>query len=186
MSLTVNGGTPVTMNFPSTGVWETWANATQTVDLVAGANTIRLTSTTATGGPNLDYLDLGQAQTTSRHEAEAGVCQGTVDFDHAGFSGTGFCNVTNAVGSFVEFTVTAAAAGTATISVHYANGTTANRPMGLSVNGGAPVTVNFPSTGVWETWANATATVSLTAGANTIRLTSTTATGGPNLDYLDA
>src|SRR6266545_3072973 len=43
----------------------------------------------------------------TRYEAENGVCQGTIDSDHPGFSGTGFCNTTNATGAYVEWTVTA-------------------------------------------------------------------------------
>src|SRR5690349_14297356 len=70
----------------------------------------------------------------TRYEAEGGTCQGTIDANHTGFSGSGFCNTTNAVGSFVEFTVTAAGAGNATVTVRYANGTTTDRPMDLAVN----------------------------------------------------
>jgi alpha-L-fucosidase len=119
-------------------------------------------------------------------EAEnATIFHGTVDSDHAGFSGTGFVNGTNEVGSYVEFTVADAQAGAATLTLRYANGTTVNRPMNLTVNGGAPTTVAFNGTGAWTTWADATVPVTLTAGTNTIRLTATTANGGPNLDYLE-
>jgi hypothetical protein len=46
-------------------------------------------------------------------------------------------------------------------------------------------TINFPPTGSWDTWANASANVTLAAGANTVRLAATTSAGGPNLDYLE-
>ena len=75
-------------------------------------------------------------------------------------------------------------AGPATLTFRYANGTAADRPLAVSVNGGPPVTVAFPSTGVWTTWADSTVAVTLNAGTNTIRATSTVADGGPNLDYL--
>ena len=42
-----------------------------------------------------------------RYEAENAVCQGTIDSNHTGFSGTGFCNTTNAVGTSVTWTVSA-------------------------------------------------------------------------------
>lgn len=87
-----------------------------------------------------------------------------MDSDHAGFSGTGFVNGTNEVGSYVEFTVPDAQAGAATLTLRYANGTTVNRPMNLMVNGGAPTAVAFNGTGAWTTWADATAPVTLTAG----------------------
>ncbi|HEU4424737.1 MAG TPA: CBM35 domain-containing protein, partial [Pilimelia sp.] len=60
-----------------------------------------------------------------RYEAEtATISQGTVSTQHAGFSGTGFVDYTNVAGSYVEWTVTAAAAGEATLTLRYANGTT--------------------------------------------------------------
>jgi alpha-L-fucosidase len=122
---------------------------------------------------------------TGQFEAEtATVFHGTVDSDHAGYSGTGFVNYTNEVGSYVEFTVPDATAGPATLTFRYSNGTAANRPLAVSVNGGPAVTVNFASTGVWTTWADSTVTVNLNAGGNTVRATSTLADGGPNLDYL--
>ncbi len=120
-----------------------------------------------------------------RYEAESAACDGTVDSDHTGFSGNGFCNTTNAVGASVQWAVDAASAGAATLTFRYANGTTTDRPMNLTVNGVAAGTLNFPPTGSWDTWANASANVTLAAGANTVRLAATTSTGGPNLDYLE-
>jgi hypothetical protein len=121
-----------------------------------------------------------------RFEAEAATLfHCTVDSNHAGFSGTGFVNYANEVGSYVQWSIPSDTARTATLSIRYANGGTANRPLAVVVNGAAPVTVNFPATGSWTTWANATLSVPLTAGTNTIRATSTTADGGPNVDFLE-
>jgi hypothetical protein len=41
-------------------------------------------------------------------------------------------------GSFVQWTVSAGTAGSATLSFRFANGTTANRPMDITVNGTQP------------------------------------------------
>ncbi|WP_107091726.1 carbohydrate-binding protein [Streptomyces sp. MMG1533] len=124
---------------------------------------------------------------TTRYEAESSpaVCTGTIDSDWAGYSGSGFCNGNNAVGAYVQFTVNASAAGTATLNVRFANGTTTARPASLTVNGSAATSVSFESTGTWGTWTTKTLTVPVTAGTNTIRLSPTAATGLPNLDYLD-
>ena len=72
-----------------------------------------------------------------RHEAESSpsVCTGTIDANWSGFSGAGFCNGTNSTGGYAQFTVTAAAAGSATLGIRFANGTTTARPAGLVVNG---------------------------------------------------
>jgi hypothetical protein len=187
VNLTVNGAAAGTISFPPTASWDTWADATATVTLNAGANTVRVTATTSGGAPNLDYLEVAMAppSSTTLYEAEDAVCQGTIDSDHTGFSGTGFCNTTNAVGAYVEFAVTAPAAGTFPLTFRYANGTTTNRPMDISVNGSTAGNLPFPGTGSWDTWANATVTVTLAAGTSTIRATATTSNGGPNIDYLD-
>jgi alpha-galactosidase len=122
----------------------------------------------------------------NRHEAEnATISQGTVESQHTGFSGSGYVNYTNVAGSYVQWAVNAASAGTVTLRFRYANGTTVNRPMNISVNGGTPVVVNFPGTGAWTTWQTATASAMLNAGSNTIRATANTADGGPNADYLE-
>ena len=118
----------------------------------------------------------------NRYEAEAGSCQGTIDANHTGFSGTGFCNTTNATGSYAEWS---GVQGPGTVTFRYANGTTSNRPADLTVNGVAAGTIAFAPTASWDTWADAPVTVSLNPGANTVRLTSSNTGGTPNLDYLE-
>ncbi|WP_405804935.1 discoidin domain-containing protein [Streptomyces sp. NBC_00210] len=123
-----------------------------------------------------------------RHEAEdAAYSTGaTVDSDHTGFTGTGFVNTPNVAGAYVEWTVQSATARSASIAIRYANGTTAGRPLDVVVNG-TVVSANraFDGTGAWTTWADSTLTVPLTAGANSVRVTATSANGAPNLDHLD-
>lgn len=123
----------------------------------------------------------------ARFEAENAVLfHATVDSDHAGFSGAGFVNTANEVGSWVEWRMTSPQAGAATIGVRYANGTTASRPMDITINGALAADDRaFPGAGAWTTWTTSVLTLNLVAGANAIRFTSSTASGGPNLDHLD-
>jgi alpha-galactosidase len=120
---------------------------------------------------------VSRSGTATRYEAEAGtITAGAVESNHSGFSGSGFVNFDNVVGSAVQWTVNAPQAGAATLVFDHANGTTLNRPLNISVNGTTVASaLAFPGTGAW----------SLAAGANTIRATATTAEGGPNLDHLD-
>ncbi|MFF5788648.1 carbohydrate-binding protein [Streptomyces sp. NPDC012693] len=124
---------------------------------------------------------------SSLYEAEASpaVCTGTIDSDWAGFTGSGFCNGTNATGAYAQFTVNAPAAGTATLAVRFANGTTTARSTGLVVNGTTVQTPTFEATGAWSTWVTKTLTVTLNAGSNTIRLNPTASGGLPNIDSLN-
>jgi len=104
------------------------------------------------------------------------VSQGVVESNHAGYTGSGFVNTDNVTGSWIECTVSGPAT---TLSVRYANGTTTNRPMSFPAG-----LINFPGTGAWTTWATATVPINLGSGSQTLRLTSTTANGGPNLDRI--
>lgn len=124
----------------------------------------------------------------TRYEAEnATLSQAAVAANHTGYSGTGFVDYTNVTGGYVEWTVDSATAGATPLALRYANGTTVNRPLDISVNGTLVSGGHaFTGTGSWNTWATATVNADLVAGTNKIRATATTANGGPNLDYLDA
>ena len=140
------------------------------------------------GAPDIGAFEQpGGGGSASRYEAEASpaVCPGTIDANWSGYSGSGFCNGDNAVGAYAQFTVNASTAGTATVSVRFANGATTDRPADLVVNGSTVQTVSFPGTGAWSTWGTKTVIVSLAAGSNTIRLSPTTTGGLANIDYLD-
>ncbi|MFF5209668.1 YbhB/YbcL family Raf kinase inhibitor-like protein [Streptosporangium sp. NPDC000396] len=174
--------------FNGTGSWSTWATSTLTAPLNAGSNTVRITATTAGGAPNLDFVDVEVAAPSSDYQAEnATISQGAVESNHAGYTGTGFVNYDNVAGSYVEFTVNAATAGNYSLTFRFANGTTTDRPMDISVNG-TPVSagLSFPGTGAWTTWVEKSVTAGLVAGANRVRAGATTANGGPNLDRLSA
>src|ERR671917_133724 len=92
---------------------------------------------------------------TTRDEAESApaTCGGAVASNHSGFSGSGFCDTTNAVGATVQFTLNSAAAGTATLAIRYANGGTTNRPASIAVNGTVVQSAfGFEPTGAWTAW----------------------------------
>ena len=190
VDVNVNGGLAVDERaFAATGAWTTWTSVENTVNLNAGANTIRLTSTGATGGPNLDYIEVEEtaAVPALEQEAEDGtISQGVVESNHAGFSGRGFVNYNNVVGSSVEYTISADSGGEHELTFRYANGTTVDRPVSVTVDGGSAQTVSFPGTGAWTTYQTRTAKVTLKAGPNKIKATATTANGGPNADKLTA
>ena len=130
------------------------------------------------------------AQTASaapvRYESEdATISRGVVESNHTGFTGSGFVNYDNVTGGYVEYTVNAAQAGQHTLTFRYANGTTANRPLDITVNGSIAVDdLGFAGTGAWTTWRTVTTTVNLAAGSNKIRTTAVTSNGGPNADSL--
>jgi endoglucanase len=116
---------------------------------------------------------------------DATISQGQVDTNHKGYTGSGFVNYDNLTGSYIEYTVNAPQGGAYTLVFRYANGAAANRPVNVSVNGIQAVAgLGFPTTGEWTNWQTLSVNVTLSAGSNKIRTTSTTANGGPNTDSL--
>jgi hypothetical protein len=112
---------------------------------------------------------------------------GTVtEITNTGYTGASYVNTNNAIGSWVQWAVTVPSAGAYTIGIRFANGTTQNRSMSIAVNG-VIVVANFAFNGTeaYTTWAINLTSLNLLAGANTIRFTSLTVNGGPNLDRLD-
>ncbi|MEV5542325.1 glycoside hydrolase family 88 protein [Saccharopolyspora shandongensis] len=121
---------------------------------------------------------------TTVYEAErAARTDAAVESNHLGFTGTGFVNYDNTIGSSLSFTVHAAVAGGHALTFRFANGTGADRSLDVVVNG-TPHAISFPSTGSWTAWATRTLRVNLKHGTNVVRATATTAEGGPNLDSL--
>ncbi|MBN1413233.1 MAG: glycoside hydrolase family 88 protein [Spirochaetales bacterium] len=120
------------------------------------------------------------------YQAErAGISNGVVESAHRGYTGAGYVNFTNQVGSYVEFSVNCPRAGTYTLRFRYANGTATNRYCDVSVNGGmAADNLSFNGTGAWTLWGLQTCNVYLNTGNNTIRITADQAEGGPNLDWI--
>ncbi|MFI1092569.1 CBM35 domain-containing protein [Streptomyces sp. NPDC020917] len=117
------------------------------------------------------------------YQAEDAALSGAVvGTGQSGFTGTGYADYQNADGDYVEWTVDAPAAGTYTLQFRYANAS-ADRPLAISVNGGAPSSLSFPSTGSWTNWSQTGVPVILEAGANTVRATATGASGS-NIDWL--
>jgi hypothetical protein len=126
------------------------------------------------------------ATTIGTYEAEQAVLSGAVvATNQTGYTGTGFADYVNATGDYIEWTVSAAAAGSFLLKFRYANGGTANRPLQLKVNGTAvAASVSFVPTGGFAAWSLASAAANLSAGTNKIRLT-TIGSNGPNIDHLN-
>ena len=108
-----------------------------------------------------------------------------VESDHTGYTGSGYVNTANEVGTYIEWTITSSSSGSAQCAFRYANGAD-SRPVQLSVNNSTVVSSqDFPPTGAWTTWQFVTVTVNINQGTNTIRLTTLTAEGAANIDRLD-
>jgi uncharacterized protein DUF4394 len=133
-----------------------------------------------------DIIDIAAAPTS--YEAENATQSGgnIVQANFPGFSGTGFVNYADKVaGAFTQFQVNQS--GTQTLIFRYSNGGTVNRPCNVTVNGVSVGTVAFAPTGSFGAYKTTTLPVNLgtAVGFRAVRITSTTAAGGPNLDKMD-
>jgi hypothetical protein len=122
-----------------------------------------------------------------RYEAENATLSGgnITEATNLGFTGTGYVNYTdNAPGGNTTFAVNQA--GAVTLVFRYANGGAVNRPCNVTVNGTLVGTVAFAPTGSFTTYRTAALSVTLPVNSSfkNIAVTSTTAAGGPNMDYL--
>lgn len=189
MSLIVNGATRQ-ISVPATANWDTWGTTSQAVILNAGANTLALKYGTAdTGNLNLDNIAVAAvgSPATGTLEAESAQLSGGagVETEHPGYTGTGY------VGGFTDankgaasasFAISASSAGTAPLTLRYANGTGAARTVSLVVNGSTQQ-ITLPATADWNTWGSSAQSVTLTAGANTVAVKYGSADNGNiNLD----
>ena len=108
---------------------------------------------------------------------------GTIDANHAGFSGTGFLNVSNAVGSDFTIYMYAQEDAMETVYVKYANGAITNRPCRILLNGvEVYASFDFNPTGAWAHWVLLEMNIPFSAGLNILHVVSLTSDGGPNFD----
>lgn len=141
--------------------------------------------TSAFGDVVLKVSPSGPTSITLEAE-EATLSQAIVESNHAGYTGSGFANYDNVTGSYVEWQVNVATAGSYELSFRYANGSTADRPCAIRVNGTlTDPALAFGPTGAWTSYGyTSEVTVSLSAGQNTVRATANLSTGGANMDHL--
>jgi len=131
----------------------------------------------------------GQGTTSfTIQENELGFCglDGTIDNNNSGYSGVGFANTQNEIGTGVNYKVSFSEDGTYPLIFRYANGGDSNRPGKLLINGSTAIpTINFQPTGSWTNWTTTSASVSLSAGTFDMRLEATASSGLANIDYLE-
>ena len=130
----------------------------------------------------------GAAATFTLQAEDGEVVRGLSASNRSGFIGTGFVDLVNEPGSYVEWVIDISdAAAASTLAFRFANGATTHRKLKILVNGvlALPGNLICPPTGSWSTWRTKTVTgVTLRKGLNSIRVESVTATAAPNLDQV--
>jgi len=133
-----------------------------------------------------NFIDV--AVTLDTYEAENATLGGgsMVATTFPGFSGTGYVRLGDGVaGGFVDFQVSQNGNNRAYF-ITYANGSNVARPCNITVNGVVVDSFNFPPTGSWSNYSTTLRAINLgtATGFRNVRITSTTAAGGPNIDKM--
>ncbi|MBY8853408.1 hypothetical protein K7G98_36320, partial [Saccharothrix sp. MB29] len=103
MTVTDAAGASRTLDVPASSGWTRRELAN--IPLTAGTATVTIRAASGNGYLAVDQLGLvrtdGATPVGQRYEAETSpaVCQGTIESNQAGFTGTGFCNGNAAVGA---------------------------------------------------------------------------------------
>jgi hypothetical protein len=193
LSLYVNGAKATQVPLPATANWDSWTTRADVVTLVDGSNTVAYRFGSGdSGNVNLDGLTVSDVPTppVGTYEAESATLSGgaVVATDHSGYTGAGFVGGytdANKGNAATTFAVTSAAAGAATVTVRYANGTGASMTLSVYVNGTKATQTTLPPTANWDTWGSRAETVNLNAGTNTVAYRfDSTDSGNVNLDNL--
>jgi uncharacterized protein DUF4394 len=139
--------------------------------------------------PNDTNNIIDVAVSSDTYEAENATVGGgaMVGNSFPGFRGTGYVSLGSGVaGGFVDFQVNQSnpSGNARAYFITYANGSGVNRPCNITVNGVVVDSFNFPPTGSWSKYTTTLRTINLgtAPGFRNVRITATTAAGGPNVD----
>jgi|GEM_PF-521868 len=193
-----DGTALATVTAPNTGWWQTYQNVTATVTLAAGQQTLRIVTTNAQGsGWNFNWMEFAQGSTTTppaanyiavpgRVEAEAFTTMSGVQTENTGDPGGGLDVGWQETGDWMDYNVNVATAGSYTVTFRAATTNTGVQVQLRNAAGTVLGTVTVPNTGWWQTYQNVTATVTLPAGQQTLRVYTSDGKGsGWNFNWMD-
>ena len=176
-----------TVTLPATNGWQSWATFTANVTLAAGSQKLRIYD--VSGSWNFNWFELvpGSSSTTTvtttpvsttastiKVEAETYV-KGNAVMTQTTTDAGGGLNVGGInTGSWMDYSVNIASAGTYTFTGRVATPNTNVQMQVLNSSGTVLATIIVPSTNGWQIWTNVTATLTLPAGTQTIRVSSLT------------
>lgn len=108
----------------------------------------------------------------STYEAESAYLNGVgTNTNHTGYTGSGFVDGFDAIGDYVQFTVSIPATGDYSFIFKYANNTGYKASRKVYVDGNYIATAVFPNLANWDTWGKAEAGITnLASGTHTVKI----------------
>jgi hypothetical protein len=127
---------------------------------------------------------LGRAADVYQAE-DANTAGAAIDNAFGGYTGTGYVSFIPDVNGSIEWTVPASA-GIKTLSLRYANGTTQDTYLQVTINGEVwPESLSISSTGDWDVWDVQQIETTLYQSDNVISLATLSSGEAPHLDSLE-
>ncbi len=128
-------------------------------------------------GPVVDHGDIGGTYDAWDNSASSGS---SLETGNAGFTGAGYIDMGGVDTWFEWDQIAGGNGGEAIFDFYYASAT--DREVAFTLNGESVGSVVFEATAGWNDWQSKTVELTLASGANRIRVTASTAAGGPNVD----
>ena len=178
-----DGTVLLTTNLTASGDFQTWQTVSTTVTLTAGAQTLRVYSSAAANW-NFNWIEFIASSTPpppptstqpipGKIQAESYATMFGIQTEATGDGGVGLNVGYIDQGDWMDYSVNVASAGTYTVNFRIATPNTGSAFQLRKADGTVLLTQNLPSTGAYQTWQTVSATISLTAGVQTLRIYST-------------
>ncbi|MDT0687763.1 pectate lyase [Autumnicola psychrophila] len=204
--LIVNGNQVGTLTMPQTEALPAWKTQSLETYLHQGINTIRLEAINKGGLPNMDYIKVaeirepqpGMLPNIKILEAEDGNFTGKEDHhscwnfiaqnqaEHTGFTGEGYVDAVNKVGSYIIVNYNAPKSGKYNLGVRYVHGKPDIRPVELEINNKKlKHKLKFLPTNAWTNWTVINTMVKLKKGMNSLKFSALSKEGLANIDHFE-
>jgi len=177
----INGAFIGNINFPASSSWvekdlglRSFVSGTNTIEMRHSWGWMHVDNFTIIGVPTSTTIP-GTVQ-AENYSAMSGI-QTETTTDTGGGLNVGWIDAND----WMDYSVNVSTTGSYTVNFRVAS-TTSGRSLQLKRGTTTLATVSIPNTGGWQAWTTVSATVSLTAGAQTLRLTTTT--GGFNVNWI--
>jgi uncharacterized delta-60 repeat protein len=188
-----DGGTVVaTVNVPNTGGFQNWQTLSVQVPLAAGPQTIRIQTTHANGGWNLNWLEfttdnsLTYVTIPARIQAEDYTAMSGVLTEPTADVGGGLNVGWQDMGDWMEYRINVPAAGTYPIRMRLASEYAQQQfEITSSAAPGRLLLQNAPAAGGFQGWITTNNQIQLPAGPQTLRFTTVNQAGGWNMNWFE-
>ncbi len=155
--------------------------------LVQGTYTFRLMATDNSGGSASSNVTVtvNPSSSSSKIEAENYVAMYGIQTEPTLDIGGGLNVGYQDNGDWMDYSVNVAAAGTFTVNFRVASINTGAQFQLRKSDGSVLATVTVPNTGNWQSWQTVSASVTLPAGVQTLRIFTLQASGGWNINWFE-